>query len=163
MLQPLLVATAFSIPAGDFAERLLQFADQAQMSVLYEYDGSRERYTTKAIEGEMAPADAVAAMLDGLGFRIYVGSRSVTLRKIYERSPVSEPIYYAELPLQEVTISAKKRPTRLVPSPPGCVPLRWVAGMVLNHLGQLALDMGYMDGEMYCVSQPAFEVEADLP
>lgn len=159
----LLATAAFSIPAGPFAEQLLVYADQAQVSVLYEFDGVNE-LQTHAVEGELKPRDAIEIMVSGLGYKIiFAEPDSVTLQKITSNlqpvtirriDPKPEPL------AAEVIISTRKvrARTRTVPSPPGCVPLQWVAGMVLNRLGQVAMRMGYMSGEVYCYAEAPREV-----
>lgn len=179
MIQMLAVATAaihFAIPSGKLADRMGAFALQAEMQVLYKFDGT-ENLHTQGVEGVMTPSEALHTMLIGTDlFPEFVKPQTVTLKKYWSEDAIRgdeelRPDYEGWAPPPIVIVRAThgngKQRERVLPARapvPGCVRLRWLNGMVLNRLGLLAFDMQLMqedDGSdaLYCYRKDADETE----
>jgi iron complex outermembrane recepter protein len=129
--------TAFSIPAGEAAVELKDFARQSGLQLLFDFTAVKA-IRTRAISGQYEPEVALTEMLrdSGLGFE-RVNAQTIAIRPIPRpatdsgagaiigapgktvRSPAAVPFAEPSVGLEEIVVTAQKRSERLqdVPVP----------------------------------------------
>lgn len=144
MIAALALALAhFEIQPGDFVDTVEEYSKQADMSVLYEFDGA-EQFTTPRVEGDMTARQALEALLAGLPVKaMYPYRRTITLTTT-----------------NAAVLPVKPEFLRRGGWAYNCVPPKLIAGMLFNRMGRTLLDMGFINADYYCTkdhptTQPA--------
>jgi hypothetical protein len=78
----------FKISARNAPEALDEFVRQSGLQVLFDFDAIRD-FSTREVEGELEPAEALARMFEGSGLTFeFINERTVAVRP---RPPRTEP------------------------------------------------------------------------
>jgi outer membrane receptor protein involved in Fe transport len=102
----------FDIPAGDAAQSLTRFAQQAGVPLLFPYDLLQGR-RTRALQGRMEVEPALRQLLSGSGLAAFLDARGQITLKLAERMPViqaPEPATDPLIPEADIHLAGEDLP-----------------------------------------------------